>query len=154
MYNRKTRKMSDEQIVYTKTLFLNRLNINWSWQPVIKSVSKKFRLGLPATRRTTRSEGSNCRMAKGWCFCHSSKACRSISISFSKLHFFRLHKIGTLVLKGRKFTALGHVQIFKTLVNFRQKWAPGNLTLRCLLSPSRATITHFLAVALANVSYT
>ena len=36
--------------------------------------------GLPATRRTTRSEGSSCKMANGWFFCHSSKAMRSISI--------------------------------------------------------------------------
>ena len=35
---------------------------------------------LPATRRTTRSDGSSCKTARGWPFCHSSRARRSISM--------------------------------------------------------------------------
>ena len=122
---------------------------------------QKSRWGLPATRRTTRSEGSNCRMAKGWCLCHSSKACRSISISFSKLHFFTLHKILTLVLKGwarilgfrSRIILQDTCEFLVKNESYTFKAIPGKLDAlkSAFAHASRATISHFLAtVALSK----
>lgn len=112
--------------------------VAYLWQPLIKQscCTVKNEGVLPATRSTILSEGSSCKIANGWCFCHSSRAARSNSIMTAFLNTCVLLEIQALSLLAL------HTHAKQSCKDYKQQHSADENSLAPKLSLLDASFAH------------